>query len=111
MKIVIFVMGGLIVLISISSIYIIQADGSTDISGSFEMNHGYTEWSEQWKIGYTSSADVSLNMNVGPEDISGVAAHYMESGNPGWILADVNDNGEVGPEDLSGIAAHYMESY
>ena len=111
MKIIIFIVGGLIVLVSISSAYIIQADDSTNISGTFNMNDGFTEWSEYWKIGFTSECDINLDMYVNPADISGVASHYMESGNPGWITADVNNNGIVGPEDMSGVAAHYMEEY
>lgn len=55
--------------------------------------------------------DIDRDSKCFPSDLSGVAAHYMESGDPHWIRADVNRGGSVGPEDLSGIAAHYMEEY
>ena len=57
------------------------------------------------------SYDVNIDTEVGPADLSGLASHYMESGDPGWIRADINDNGGVGPEDLSSLANHYMENY
>lgn len=107
----VLIIGGLILLVSISSVYIIQADSSTTIGGSFSMESDSLEWSEYWRAGNTRRADVNSDMIVGPGDLSGVASHFMESGKVGWIPADVNDNGEVGPEDLSGVASHYMEKY
>jgi len=73
----------------------------------------YNNQSGNWTIQAESEhPDVSRNGAIGPEDLSGVAAHYMESGDYGrWIRADVSWNGAIGPEDLSGVAAHYMESY
>ena len=73
----------------------------------------YNNQSNNWTIQAESEhPDVSRNGAIGPEDLSGVAAHYMESGSYGrWIRADVSWNGAIGPEDLSGVAAHYMEEY
>lgn len=77
------------------------------------VSSSYNNQSGNWSLtGESEDPDVSRNQAVGPEDLSGVAAHYMESGDYGrWIRSDINWNGAVGPEDLSGVAAHYMESY
>ena len=88
---------------------------STSFGGTVTVqgNPTWSNWSSSWKIGQTSVYDISttLDLKVNAADLSALASHYMESGDPGWIRADINDNGGVGPEDLSALASHYMEDY
>jgi len=71
----------------------------------------WSEWSDYWKIGYTSKYDVTRNMLVNVLDISAVAFHYSEEGDPGWLPQDVNEDGEISIEDLVQVSLHYGENY
>ena len=71
----------------------------------------WSEWSDYWKIGYTSKYDVTLNMKVNIVDITGTAILYGEEGDPGWIYQDINEDGVINIADLVQISLHYGENY
>jgi len=74
-------------------------------------SYEWGNWSSYWKIGYTSKYDLTLSMTVNVLDVSSVAFHYNEEGDPGWISQDINNDGIINYFDIGGVGVHYGEDY
>ena len=64
-----------------------------------------------WFKGEAYNWDINRDAEIDMLDISGVASHYKETGEPHWIRADCSINGVVNVIDISLAAFHYGEEY
>jgi len=55
--------------------------------------------------------DINQDGEVDVQDVSAMANHYGESGEPGWRPEDINDDGTVDYLDVSALVSHYGETY
>ena len=75
---------------------------------STHYNNQSASW---WFKGEAYRWDIDRDADADVFDVSGVAVHYGETGDPHWIRADCSINGIVDVFDISLAAVHYGEEY